>query len=393
MSDLGKVPPRVLFVNQSSEIGGGELALLDFVSQLPHAHVALFAPGPFLDRLHAAGVSASIIDAGAVLNVRRDDGMIAAARSSLALAQLCFRLARLAKRYDVVYANSQKAFIAAAPAAWIARRPLVWHLHDILSADHFSSGMKRIGITLANRFARHVITNSHASAEAFTREGGKTPILVSHNGIDPRPFGNGRDAEGHARLAAMIGSGDAPVIGTFSRLAVWKGQETVLRALRGLADHHLVLVGGALFGEQGYEGHLRRLVVEWGLAGRVHFLGFREDVPDLMRSVDVVVHSSISPEPFGRVIVEGMLAGVPVVATAAGGALEIIEDGRTGLLFTPGDVTALADHLNWLHQNPETARTIADTGRQHALCNFGLQTANDRQHELLIRVAQSAGNQ
>lgn len=382
--------PRILFVNQSSEIGGGELALLDFVGQLPGAHVAVFAPGPFLDQLHAAGVSASVIEAGAVLGVRRDDGIAAAARSSFALGRLCFQLARLARTYDVVYANSQKAFIASAPAAWLARRPLVWHLHDILSADHFSPALRRIVIGLANRFARHVIANSQASADAFVQGGGQRPVLISHNGIDPQPFGDGRDPTARARLASAIGSGNAPIIGVFGRLAGWKGQETALRALRMLPDHHLVLVGGALFGEQIYEEELRKHVADWGLTGRVHFLGFRQDVPRLMRAVDVVAHTSISPEPFGRVIVEGMLAGVPVIATNAGGATEILQDGRTGLLTPPGDAEALADRIARLHREPDWANRLANAGRAHALDRFGLQTAIERQRDLLIRVARHA---
>ena len=98
--------PRTLFVNQSSEIGGGELALFDFVRSLPGAHVAVFAPGPFLDLLQSAGVAASVVDAGAVLGVKRDAGITASLKGGMGLAQLSLRLRRLARDYDVIYALS-----------------------------------------------------------------------------------------------------------------------------------------------------------------------------------------------------------------------------------------------------------------------------------------------
>ena len=108
---------------------------------------------------------------------------------------------------------------------------------------------------------------------------------------------------------------------------------------------HAVLVGAALFGEDAYEAELRAYVLEHGLADRVHFLGFQHDIAACMKAVDVVAHTSISPEPFGRVIIEGMLAKRPIVAARAGGVTDIVEDRENGILCTPGDVSALAGAL------------------------------------------------
>ena len=103
---------------------------------------------------------------------------------------------------------------------------------------------------------------------------------------------------------------------------------------------------------------------------RVRFLGFREDIPALLHAVDFVAHTSVAPEPFGRVIVEGMLAGKPVVATRAGGACEIIEDGATGCLVAPGDGAALAAVLRMLMEQPGEASRLAKAGRIFAMQKF-----------------------
>jgi glycosyltransferase involved in cell wall biosynthesis len=106
-----------------------------------------------------------------------------------------------------------------------------------------------------------------------------------------------------------------------------------------------------MFGEAAYEASLHSLVDELGLSGRVEFAGFREDVQRELLDANVLVHASLSPEPFGQVVVEGMAAGLPVVAAAAGGPAEIIESEVNGLLFTPGSVSALATELQRLAQD------------------------------------------
>jgi len=110
------------------------------------------------------------------------------------------------------------------------------------------------------------------------------------------------------------------------------------------------------------------------VADRVHFLGFREDIPRLMRLTDVVVHTSVAPEPFGRVILEGMLSRRPVVAARAGGTMELAEDGAGGVLVPPGDAKALAGALGSLLADIPRARAMAEAGYDRALTHFSLQS-------------------
>jgi glycosyltransferase involved in cell wall biosynthesis len=134
---------------------------------------------------------------------------------------------------------------------------------------------------------------------------------------------------------------------------------------------HALVVGGALFsGEAPYEAELRARAELPSFAGRVHMLGARDDVPRLLAACDVVVHASVLAEPFGRVLVEAMLAGRPIVATRAGGVPEVVTDGETGVLVPPGDARALGDALDALRREPVRAATLARRGSVHARLRF-----------------------
>ena len=114
--------------------------------------------------------------------------------------------------------------------------------------------------------------------------------------------------------------------------------------------------------ERAYEGELHRLARERGLEEQVRFLGHVDDMTSLYRDVDVVVHTSVAAEPFGLVVAEAMAAGRPVVASDLGGPTEIVEHGRTGLLFRPGDPDALAKAIVRVLSEPGFARALARDG-------------------------------
>ncbi len=364
--------PGVLFVDHTAELGGAELFLLDLARRYPaDRRVVLFSDGPLRSRLEAADVPVEVLAGSrSVLEVRRDGGGAGLATGA-AVFRLAVRLARRARGADVLFANSQKALVVGALAAALARRPLVWYLHDILSAEHFSAGHRRLVVALANRFASRVVCNSEATREAFVAAGGKEEkTSVVYNGIDPAPFDEVSEADAR-RLRDELDLGDGPVVGVFSRLAEWKGQHVLLDALASVPGAQALLVGDALFpADHAYAERLRERASEPDLAGRVRFVGFRDDVPALMKACDVLAHTSVTAEPFGRVIVEGMLAGRPVVASDAGGAREIVRDGKTGRLVTPGDPAALAAALSDMTQNPERTRTLSVTARGEALRRF-----------------------
>ncbi|HSB55851.1 MAG TPA: glycosyltransferase family 4 protein [Gemmatimonadales bacterium] len=358
---------RILFLDHVGALGGAELALLDVARAYRETCVfMLFSDGPFRDRLTEAGVRVEILEGGRALHAVRRETRFPGLGAGAQVARLAWQVARRARDFDVIHANSQKAFVVACVAGVIARRPVIWDLNDLLLPEHFSRTNIWIDVLLANHLAVRVIANSQASADALVHQGGDgRKVRVVYNGLDPAPFDAISDRE-VAALRADLGLEGVPLVGLFGRLAEWKGQHVALEAVATLPGVHLLLVGDALFGEQLYADRLHGQAARLGIGERVHFLGFRPDIPALMRLVDVVVHTSTAPEPFGRVIVEGMLARRPVVATRAGGVREIMADGQTGILVPPGDADALAKAINELILDKGRANRLAVAGRTHA---------------------------
>jgi glycosyltransferase involved in cell wall biosynthesis len=368
---------RILFLDHTAVLGGAELCLLDVAAYFREGSlVALMEDGPLREALERRGVRVMVLASGGSLRqVKRESALpgFAAVGAVLSAAR---EVARLARGFDVLYANSQKAFIVACVSAAFARRPVLWHLHDILDKRIFSRVNIGVDVFLANHVASRVIANSQATASALRANGGtRVPVDVVYNGID-LSVADGAAAADVLATRASFGAGAGKVLGLFGRLAPWKGQDVAIRALALLgpqhSDVHLVIVGDALFGEESYAAELRTLVASLGLGERVHFLGFRTDVPLLMRAVDVLVHTSTAPEPFGRVIAEGMLARRPVIATAGGGASEIVKAGVTAWQVPPNDPAGLAAAIREVLANPSRASDVAAAGRADAIARFTL---------------------
>jgi glycosyltransferase involved in cell wall biosynthesis len=361
------VTARVLFVDHAGVLGGAEFSLLDVIDAfVPQAEVVLFADGPFRDAIAVRGVPVHVESIGALATVKKAGGMPSVA-ALVDVVRLGRQVAARAKAFGLIYANSQKAFMVSGVAGWLSNRPVVWHLRDILAPPHFSGANVRAAIWLANRVAARVIANSHATAQAFVAAGGNPRLVqVVHNGIDAAPFDAVTDEATQAVRAALGVPRDVPLVIHVGRFHHWKGQQVLLRALARERRAHAWIVGAPLFGEETFAAELRAECTKLGLDDRVQFLGFRDDVPTLIKAADMVVHSSVYPEPFGRVVVEGMLAGRPVIAARGGGVGEIVTDGETGLLIPPDQPEALAAAIGRVIDDPAAAAVMAARGAAHA---------------------------
>jgi glycosyltransferase involved in cell wall biosynthesis len=200
--------------------------------------------------------------------------------------------------------------------------------------------------------------------------------VVVHNPIDAEAFGK---SDGVAELRSELGLSDQDrVVSNIGRLVAWKGQDDFLHAMaivvRSVPNVKALIVGAPDLTARSQEYHrrLRELVVELRLSDRVLLTGFRGDIARIMAASDVVVHSASEPEPFGRVIVEAMASGRPVIATAAGGVLDIIEDERNGLLVPPGDATSMAEAILRLLVDRAYAKRIGQQGQQCARERFSV---------------------
>ncbi len=386
---------KILFLDQSGKLGGAELCLADIAQQFQSSSlVGVFAKGTFPEYLRKRNIPVKILT-DQLLQVQKASGLLAGLKSLSHLIPLITQVTHLSQQYDLIYANTQKALVVGAVASILSRRPFVYHLHDIVSPDHFSTTNRRIIITLANRAAL-VIANSQASRNAFIQAGGRADRAhVVYNGFLPEDYSPYADKREYLRkdllsTTQIVEPPPSFVVGHFSRLSPWKGQHVLIDALQYCPNNvTALLVGDALFGEQDYVHQLHRQIESLNLEHRVRFLGFRSDIPQLMAACDLVTHTSTAPEPFGRVIVEAMLCGTPVVAAAAGGAAELIEHAQTGWLTPPGHAQKLADIINTCQRYPSQAKLCAQQAQIQANQRFDLKGINPKIKSLLSKVVKT----
>ncbi len=378
---------KILFLDQSGKLGGAELCLADIAKPFRDSClVGLFADGPFKQLLENQHIPVRVLSNKSI-EVRKESGLAKGLGSLGQLIPAINRVANLSRNYDLIYANTQKSLVVGAIASFISRRPLIYHLHDILSLDHFSATNRRIAVTLANRAAL-VIANSQASQAAFIAAGGRKDIIeFVYNGFDLELYQH----LSAAAIKPQLGIKESEfLVGHFSRLSPWKGQHILIETLTHCPENvTALLIGDALFGEQDYVQQLHAQVAELKLENRVKFLGFRDDVKSLMAACDLVTHTSTVAEPFGRVIVEAMLCGTPVVATSAGGAKELVEAGKTGWLVAPGDVRELAAAINACIEQPEQSARMAKAAKAQATQRFDVVAINQQIAQLLRQAVKS----
>ncbi|MCA6510640.1 MAG: glycosyltransferase family 4 protein [Pseudanabaena sp.] len=364
---------RILFVSYTAVLGGGELCLLDFAhAYCDSSEVVLLTDGVLKTRLEELGVKVEVLAAARSLAEVKVSSGLASLKSIGDLWRLGKLIAEKSKDFDLIHANNQKGFVVSAIARLFGGVPVVWHLHDILTSDIFSSTNRRIAVTLANWFATRVIVNSQATGEAFLAVGGKRQLLRTvYNGFNVEKFDQINDNQKTLREELGIPR-DRNLIGMFSRLSYWKGQHILLEAASKIPDVHVLLVGDALFGEAEYTDKLKNIAEQESLKGRVHWLGFRDDIPKLMKACDAIAHCSTAPEPFGRVIVEAQLSKRPAIATIGGGTSEIIENGITGLLIPPNDPQLLADAVQEIFSDLAATQRIVETAYIQAQAKFSI---------------------
>jgi glycosyltransferase involved in cell wall biosynthesis len=190
---------------------------------------------------------------------------------------------------------------------------------------------------------------------------GRGKVTVVWNGIEQRPSGRARDV-------------DRPTVAFVGRLNRWKGWDVYLDAVAQVAPNfptaRFVVVGDPPPDEAWRSAELHRQVSRLGLENRVEIFGFEQDVAGLLDEVAIIAVPSVWPEPFGLVTLEGMRAGCAVIATAHGGALDLIEPGTSGVLVPPGNPGALATAMTSLLADPTLRARLGDAARDRATAAF-----------------------
>ena len=383
---------RIVFLNPSGALGGAETALLELLEAVREArpgwtlHLIASAAGPLVDRATRLGIPSNALpfpDSLARLGEWGRRGSSAArVQLGAALCAAAIPAMRYASRLrhqldafqpDIVHTNGLKMHLLGARCRPRGAR-LVWHLHDYPDARPLTARLLRAQAHRCNE----VLANSHSVA-AHARElfGSTVPVRTVYNAVDLdrfQPAGPALDLDALSGLAPLAEGGlRVGLVGTFAR---WKGHAVFLEALSRLRA--AVPVRGYVIGAPIYEtdasqfslDELRALAGRFGLAGpAVGFTGRIDDVPAALRALDIVVHASVEPEPFGLAIAEAMACGRPVVVSRAGGAEEIAEAGA--LFHQPGDAGGLAQCLSQLVADSALRTSLGAAGRAAAVRLFG----------------------
>jgi glycosyltransferase involved in cell wall biosynthesis len=390
---LAAVAPgmRIAFLSVSAEMGGSEVSLLELMRGLrrlvPAWRLDLVVPrdGPLAAAARDCGVAVHILPlpsrlarlgeaprAGAADLVGRGAALVMAAGS---VGSYSRRLGRLLKELgpDVIHTNGFKLHVLGARVAPPASA-VVWHIHEYVGRRPISRTLLR---RYASRCARIVANSQSVAADVRMVLGAAAPVSRIYNAVNAREFtpeGDALDLDALAGLPpAEPGTVRVGLVATYGR---WKGHATFLDAMRrvGEAAHcRAYVIGGALYdtaGSQYTRVELERMIAAAGLAGRVGLTGFVQRPAAAMRALDIVVHASTQPEPFGLVIAEGLASGRAVVVSAAGGAEELVTDNVDALTHAPGDAAGLAACIGRLAGDPALRARLGAAARQSALRQF-----------------------
>jgi len=358
----------VLYVSHTSQIGGGEHSLLLLLRGLDRQRfrplVALPGAGPFPNRLDALGVPHRTVSIEPIRRTRHPAALLG---QFLAWRRAIAEIATVARDVGahLVHANSTTAHLFAGPAARRAKVPCVWHVRDASSPGGWLD--RRM-----TRNATAIVAVSGAVRDALLHPrlaGPKTCVI--HNGVDTDAFAPA--APSPVRQELGIGA-KAPVAGIVGQIVPWKGHERFLDAAAAVAARlpaaKFLIAGDNRFGDfPTLPNALRRKAEASGLGDKVLFLGWRDDAAAVMNALDVLVVAS-EQEPFGRVVIEAMACGKPVVSFRVGGPVEIVEDEKTGLLLPPYDTQAMADALVGLLSERKRSATMGRSARDMVCRKF-----------------------
>lgn len=250
-------------------------------------------------------------------------------------------------------------------ACILARTPYIFHLHGAIDSDYSSAN-----ISMINK-AHTIIAISDfvaQSAGQFGLDNEKISIIANPIRLFPHPK--------HIDNNYRCKSNDI-LIGHFGRIVRWKGQlefvEAFNLAKQKIPDISAIIVGEVTDGNDAYLKQLTKKTRDLGIEDSVKFVGYKQNTQDYYNICDIIIHSSIEPEPFGLVIIEAMAAGKPVIASTLGAAPEIVDDGISGLIADPRSSDDLSAQIIKLAESEELRKQLGSYAKIAANQNYNLE--------------------
>lgn len=361
---------RVLYVNHTAEVSGAERSLTSLLAALPETVQARMATprGRLTTEVRRLGIPTTAIT-GTAGSLRLHPLHTSRALAEMGIAASQVRRVARGHGAQLVHANSIRAGIVLALAR-LQPAATVVHIRDCLPPGPVTTATMRLIAATATT----VLANSRYTARLVRAAAPSALVEVVRNPVNLERWDPARIDRSQARSRLGEAGQRRLLLGVVAQLSPWKGQDTAIEALRLLheegIDAHLLLIGSAKFvaratrfDNDSYVARLRALIAGAGLEDRVSWLGEREDVPELVRALDVLLLPSWE-EPFGRALIEAMAMGVPVIATNVGGPTEIIQDGREGYLLAPREPLAWAQASRRFAEDSRRGEEMGRAGRR-----------------------------
>jgi glycosyltransferase involved in cell wall biosynthesis len=377
MKTAGSV--RILYVegNVDGTVGGSFFSLLFLVSGLDRTRfepvVAFAADNALRPRFHAASITTLVHPTPRPVTLRGPVGRLIAKGANFLRGWVMepLRLARLLRRERIQLLHLNNSITRNHTwtlGALLAGIPCITHERGI------NDRYKPRDLLLGRRM-KSVICISAAVRDNFAARGVRDlPLVTIHNGLDPAQMRVTRDA---TQIREELGvPGTTRLIGIVGNIKPWKGQEVVIRAMAKLRDEYpdvvCLLIGDTSPDDIRYRERMHSLIGELGLDRRVLITGFKQDIANYVNALEIQIHASVAPEPFGRVLLEAMALEKPLIASGDGAVPEILVDGVTGYLFPPNDAEALAARLRGLLGDQATVAAMGRAGRQRLEAEFSI---------------------
>jgi len=392
-----KRPLRILYLLNDSG-GGATQGIVELLRGLPRSDYAAYLVTPKPPNERQAALFASLSEATRCVPMvwwNRKIGLPAPARlkqwgghtlKSAAHLRPLSALVRLIREWeiDLVYTTTAMT-IEGAIAARLCRVPHLWHIKEEIGSRgrvRFSMSDRQLTRFMTG-MSRRVLVMTHFIGEIFVQQGLQAAIEIVHDGVDLRQFEG--DLLGSTYRCQLGVGQDEVLVGMAAGLnATWK-QHDLFIAMATHLEIRYPQVRFAVFGPEpprhpnptynrpwNYYQELKRQAEPLQMRGRFLWAGFHSDIPQLMDALDILVHPCAA-EPFGRVAIEAMAAGTPVVGPNCGGIAESVVDGETGLLVPPHDARALADATGRLICDASLRIQQGGRGRCHVQENFSLE--------------------
>lgn len=359
--------PKIILWEGLSSIAGGQRMILNILPSLKEKYefeAIVPTRGPLSLSLSELNIPVYFISVGTYHLGQKN--IIDILKFIFLTPLILFKALKVTKNANLIYANSSRIFIWSTIIGILLGKPVIWHLHNLFTDKKTKFLVEIFG---QSKTVKKIIAVSKSAKNQFPKL--KNKIVVIYNGVDVskfQPLFSQRDLE-------------QKYIGIIANLVPQKGHKTLIKALNLIKEKtsfKLLIVGEPRNNTQWYKKELKNLVNKLRLNKSVEFLGYRQDIPEILNRIDVLIVPSSSFEACPMVILEAFACGVPVIGSNLGGTPELIKEGKTGFVFKANDEKDLSEKILLILNNQELQKEMKKNCRKIAEKKFNLKIAVEK---------------